>query len=169
MSSVPDAALLSFRDRFTTSPQFSRLFQEGMSLIEQTADYLDGPGRIEAKQLTPPASLAFSTESMQLTTRLMQVASWLLLRRAVANGEISPADAHTHRRRVRLQPRSGAYPEGFAGLPDTLKQLVTTSDTLHDRVLRLDRLLSDGAAGQMDEQSPVGNQIERIRVAFHAA
>jgi regulator of CtrA degradation len=169
MSSVSDAALLSFRDRFTASPQFSRLFREGMALIEETADYLDGPGRAEARLLTPAASLAFSTESMQLTTRLMQLASWLLLRRAVANGEISAADAQTHRRRVRLQPRSGTHADGFAGLPETLKALIQSSNLLHDRVVRLDRLLSEGSAQEPEAKSPVVYQIERIRLAFQAA
>jgi regulator of CtrA degradation len=169
MPGVSDAAPLSFRDRFTASPQFSRLFYEGMALIEQTANYLDGPGRAEARELAPAESLAFSTESMQLTTRLMQLASWLLLRRAVANGQLSLAEARAHRRHVRLQPRSGVYAEAFASLPDRLKDLIESSNSLHDRVLRLDRILGEGPAGHVEMQSPVGRQIERIRLAFHAA
>ncbi len=164
------ALLLSFRERFTASPQFLKLFREGMTLVEETADYLDGPGRAESKQLTPPASQAFTTESMQLTTRLMQLASWLLLRRAVANGELTVADAHNHKRRVRLLPQSTGQAEGFADLPEKFKNLITSSNRLYDRVLRLDRILSDGVSGQPPEEtSPVGHQIERIRLAFPAA
>ena len=45
-----------------------------------------GAGREQAKALERNDSLAYAAESMRLTTRLMQIASWLLLRRAVAEG-----------------------------------------------------------------------------------
>jgi regulator of CtrA degradation len=99
----------------------------------------------------------------------MQLASWLLLRRAVANGELTVADAYNHKRRVRLLPQSTAQAEGFADLPEKFKSLIAASNRLYDRVLRLDELLSDGVAGQPPEASPVDNQIERIRLAFPAA
>ena len=41
-----------------SSDSFQSLFQEGMSLVEETAMYLDGNGREEAKQLPRPASPA---------------------------------------------------------------------------------------------------------------
>ena len=34
---------VDFLSRFTASKQFQAVFQEGMSLIEETANYLDGP------------------------------------------------------------------------------------------------------------------------------
>ena len=60
-----------------------------MTLVEEAASYLDGPGREESRDLPRPAAVAYSTESMRLTTRLMQVASWLLLQRAVNEGELT--------------------------------------------------------------------------------
>jgi regulator of CtrA degradation len=39
---------------------------------------------------------------MRLTTRLMQVASWLLLQRAVNEGELTWSQAHADRLRVKL-------------------------------------------------------------------
>ena len=74
---------VSFGARLAASQNFSRLFRDGMKLVEDTAAYLDGPGRRESKLLDRAASLAYATESMRLTTRLMQLASWLLLHRAV--------------------------------------------------------------------------------------
>src|SRR5678809_807246 len=68
---------------FARSELFERTFQEGMELVEQTATYLDGEGRQESKLLSRNAALAYAAESMRLTTRLMQVASWLLVQRAV--------------------------------------------------------------------------------------
>src|SRR5947209_9300759 len=93
---------ISFGLRHTHSEAFKALFREGMTLVEEAAGYLDGPGRAASKALRRPVALAYATESMRLTTRLMQVASWLLLRRAVNEGEITPAQAQTERHRVRL-------------------------------------------------------------------
>ena len=59
---------------FTSSALFMRTFDEGMALVEETATYLDGPGRAESKKLERSAALAYATESMRLTTRLMQLA-----------------------------------------------------------------------------------------------
>ena len=96
------ANAISFAHRHTHSEAFKALFREGMNLVEEAASYLDGPGRAASKVLRRPAALAYATESMRLTTRLMQIASWLLLRRAVNEGEITPAQAQTERHRVRL-------------------------------------------------------------------
>ncbi len=164
-----NAALLSFGDRFTTSPQFMKLFREGMDLVEETAEYLDGAGRADSKHLTPPASLAYTSESIRLTTRLTQLASWLLVRRAIASGEITAAQAHTHRHRVTLSPQSTTHPEGFEALPQTFKKLIAESFRLHDRIMRLERILGDSPIPANKSTSPVDGHIKRIRIEFPAA
>src|SRR6266852_334801 len=93
-----------FGERLAASQNFSQLFRDGMKLVEETAAYLDGPGRQESKRLDRSASLRAATESMRLTTRLMQLASWLLLHRAVNEGEMSLAQANKERIRVKLAP-----------------------------------------------------------------
>jgi regulator of CtrA degradation len=166
---LPAAALLSFRDRFAGSKQFAQLYREGMGLVEETANYLDRAGRLESKQLTPPVSLAYTSESIKLTTRLTQLASWLLVRRAIAAGEITEAEAHLHRHKVTLTPQSSALPEGFGALPETFRRLISESHRLYGRILRLDRLMSEGYSAQGENRSPISPQIERIRHAFPAA
>ena len=84
---------MSFGERLASSQIFADLFRDGMALVEETATYLDGPGRKESKKLERSAALAYATESMRLTTRLMQLASWLLLHRAVKEGEMTLAQA----------------------------------------------------------------------------
>ncbi|HMT13742.1 MAG TPA: DUF1465 family protein, partial [Aestuariivirga sp.] len=74
---------ISFFTRFTASEQFDKVFKEGMGLVEETANYLDGPGRADARMLDRHGAVAYATESMRLPTRLMQLASWLLLQRAI--------------------------------------------------------------------------------------
>ena len=43
---------VSFGERLAGSQAFSGLFRDGMALVEETAAYLDGPGRKESKKLS---------------------------------------------------------------------------------------------------------------------
>ena len=122
-----------------------------------------------SKQLSPPVSLAYSSESIKLTTRLTQIASWLLVRRAIASGEITAAEAHSHRHRATLMAQSATQPEGFDTLPETFKRLIADSQRLYERILRLDRLYSEGYSAIEECASPISPHIERIKLAFPAA
>jgi regulator of CtrA degradation len=164
----PVSGLLSFRDKFIASRQFAQLYREGMDLVEETAEYLDRSGRLESKRLPPQASIVYTSESIKLTTRLTQLASWLLVRRAIAAGEITATEAHTHRHRVTLIPQSGILPECFEDLPATFQRLISESHRIYGRILRLDPLLTDGYTA-LGDASPVPAQIERIKMEFPAA
>ena len=96
------APAISFGDRLAASGNFKALFRDGMALVEETAAYLDGDGRDEAKRLPRMTALSYASESMRLTTRLMQIASWLLLQRAVNEGEMTQAEASSDKRRTRV-------------------------------------------------------------------
>src|SRR5437660_2905436 len=100
--SVDEAAPIYFGEKLASSQAFAGLFRDGMALVEETAAYLDGPGRKESKALERTAALAYATESMRLTTRLMQLASWLLLHRAVNEGEMTFAQATQEKTKVKL-------------------------------------------------------------------
>ena len=59
-----------------------------MALVEETARYLDGKGREESRDLPRKIAMLYAGESMRVTTRLMQAASWLLVQRAVHDGDM---------------------------------------------------------------------------------
>ena len=105
--SLDQAQPVSFGERLAGSQAFAELFRDGMALVEETATYLDGPGRQQSKKLERGAALAYATESMRLTTRLMQLASWLLLHRAVKEGEMSLAQAGKEKSKVKLAASDG--------------------------------------------------------------
>ena len=112
-----EASTVSFSERLASSQVFASLFRDGMALVEETASYLDGTGRSESKKLERSAALVYATESMRLTTRLMQLASWLLLHRAVKEGEMTLAQAHEEKSKVRLavvRPRRCQVDRAFA-------------------------------------------------------
>jgi len=127
---------------FTGSALFERTFAEGMALVEETARYLDGRGRLESRELPRKAAMLYASESMRVTTRLMQAASWLLVQRAVGEGDMRAEDAAGER--YRLGSREvclGSAPEGCETLPDMLRELLVRSDTLYRRIARLDEVL----------------------------
>ena len=165
---VAVSGVLSFASRHAESTAFKALFKEGMDLVETAASYLDGPGRLQSKQLNRPAALAYATESMRLTTRLMQLASWLLLQRAVAEGELTPAQAASEKHRVRLTRQEAACePAMFAQLPAEFTELCAKSLRLQDRVQHLDRLLTAAReAPAAAAPPPVAAQWSQLREAF---
>jgi len=158
---------VSFATTFVTSEAFRALFREGMSLVEQTAAYLDGPGREESRNLPRLAALAYASESMRLTTRLMQLASWLLLQRAVAEGEMTPVQARQQKEKVRLsQQNSLSSPDALESLPGELRDLIAASLRLQDRIMHLDRLMEPGASTAPQTPNPVALQHMLLRSAF---
>jgi regulator of CtrA degradation len=161
---------IHFGQTFVHSDAFKALFQEGMELVEETAAYLDGPGREESKLLSRHGTLTYASESMRLTTRLMQIASWLLVQRAVAEGEISPDQAQQEKNRVRLNSQSAATAfSDFELLPRRLKDLVGLSTRLHARILHLDHLISNAAPRALTPDNPVAIQQWLIQRAFGEA
>lgn len=168
-SSHEDDTTISFGQKFAESENFSSIFEEGMSLVEATAAYLDGDGRAEAKALEPSVSLVYATESMRLTTRLMQLASWLLIRRAVNEGEMSPEQAYEEQNKVKFQNPSGNVDEtSYAALPARLRELNESSLSLLRRVITLDNLLkAELEKTPKDTENPaLGEQMSRLTQAF---
>src|ERR1700760_436774 len=148
---------------FTGSALFEKTFDEGMSLVEETARYLDGKGREESKDLPRKAALLYAGESMRVTTRLMQAASWLLVQRAVHDGDMDASDAAGEG--YRLGSREiclGGGAEGTELLPAKLRDLLGRSDNLYRRIARLDDILFRGG------EAPPGvkAQFEKLERAF---
>src|ERR1700723_2383807 len=133
-----EAGTVSFSERLANSQVFATLFRDGMALVEETASYLDGAGRTESKKLERSAALVYATESMRLTTRLMQLASWLLLHRAVKEGEMTLAQASKEKSKVRLAACEPGDAKSLAMLPEKLQELIGRSTKLQSEVRRLD-------------------------------
>ena len=157
---------VSFGERIANSQAFADLFRDGMALVEETASYLDGPGRQESKKLERNAALAYATESMRLTTRLMQLASWLLLHRAVKEGEMSLAQASKEKTKVKLAAGESGSEESMKLLPERLRVLIDRSKKLNDQVRRLDGTIHAPAAERAAIGNPLVPQLNRLKAAF---
>jgi regulator of CtrA degradation len=165
--SANEAGPVSFGERLANSDVFGALFRDGMALVEETASYLDGLGRAESKKLERNAALAYATESMRLTTRLMQLASWLLLHRAVKEGEMSLAQANKEKAKVKLSSVRTSDEDAVKLLPGKLQELIDRSNQLEFKVRRLDATIHAGPAPATPAGSnPVERQMGLLKAAF---
>lgn len=149
---------------FVQSALFARTFREGMALVEETASYLDGDGRAASKELTRDAAMSYAGASMRLTTQLMQIASWLLVLRAVRENEMALCEAAETK--YRLEPLAITEDEyDVAGLPQTLLLLIENARQLYGRIARLDAdIFSPEPSGE--KSGDVAFQQNALREAF---
>jgi len=136
------------------------LYVEAMLLADEARAYFDDGGRAEREALDPLARVAFSCESLKVTTRLMHVIAWLLTQRAVAAGELPPRDALHPSRRLGTAPVSDNA--AIVGMPAAARQLVDASADLYRPVSRLDAAQSEAPA----PTSPARRMLDRLQSAF---
>lgn len=111
------------------SNTFSELYKDGMTLIEEVAQYLDGAGRNFVRQTDQSTALEYSRVSMELTTTLMQLASWLLNRRAINSGEQKDDSLRVFVFAEKLETREN--------LPITMNIMIEQTNKVRDRILSL--------------------------------
>jgi len=161
-----DPGAVSFSERLASSPLFASLFRDGMALVDETATYLDGSGRLESKKLERGAGLVYATESLRLTNRLMHLASWLLLHRAVKEGEITLAQANKEKTKVSLAACEPGDAKSLALLPAKLQELIARSAKLQTEVRRLDATMHAAATAKIATDNPVSRQLGLLKAAF---
>ncbi|MDP3898208.1 MAG: DUF1465 family protein [Mesorhizobium sp.] len=165
------AKTIKLAERRVFSPSFKPLYNEGMGLVEQAAEYLDGAGRAEAKKLTRLAATLYAAESMRLTTRLMQIASWLLLQRAANSGEMTRDQVAVEKSKVRLDTASSQEnAPGWDELPEAFRALVRRSLNLQALIRRMDDEIYGLGAPAVPQPArhlnPVSDQILLLNTAF---
>jgi regulator of CtrA degradation len=164
------AKTINLAERRVFSQRFKPLYDEGMSLVERAAEYLDREGRAEAKKMSRVAATLYAAESMRLTTRLMQVASWLLLQRAANSGEMTREQVAAEKAKVRLDTASAhETAPGWPELPDAFKDIVARSLSLQAVVRRMDDEIYGGGEAEFGRRAtgnPVSAQITLLNTAF---
>ncbi|OAN60186.1 DUF1465 family protein [Sphingomonas sp. TDK1] len=137
------------------------LYVEAMVLADEARGYFDQLGRDERDALEALTRVAFSCESLKVTTRLMHVIAWLLTQRAVDAGELQLADARTAGRR--LGPAPETDPVLLESMPHQAVAIVRSSIDLYRRVARLDSAFDvPGVA----VPSPARRMLDRLSGAF---
>lgn len=126
---------------------FSRTFEEALGLVVEARDYVAGRLAFDRETVSIGEQLVCDCETLRLTSRLTHVMAWLLIQRAIHEGEILPEEAHAEANRL------GGHsvclvddPAIAARLPKRLQTLMTRSLSLYVRVARLDEMAFRGAA-----------------------
>lgn len=133
------------------------LYLDAMLLADEARGYFDDFGRPDRDALAPAERVAFSCESIKVTTRLMHVIAWLLTQRAVDAGELSPAAARDPSRRLGPAPETTAA--ALNTMPWSARGLIRASIDIHRRVAALD-------TPEDVVDSPARALLDRLAVAF---
>lgn len=136
------------------------LYVEAMLLADEARSYFDQLGRSDRETMDGLGRVAFSCESLKVTTRLMHIIAWLLTQRAVDAGELAPGDARAPSRRLGAGPTTDEAV--IVALPEQAAGIIRTSIELHRRVARLDESLDEPEA----TPSPVRSLFDRLASSF---
>lgn len=136
------------------------LYTEAMVLADEARSYFDQEGRADREQLTPLMRVTLSCESLKITTRLMNMLSWLLTQRAVELGQIEGTAMRTSAGWA--DDDDGQDQASLAGLPRAAIGLIEASRELQARVRRIDSDPPDIS----QSHSPALGLLDRLERAF---
>jgi len=118
---------------------FSRTYDETLDLMIEARNYMAYVERRERTRVGGMAGLRMSCEAMRVTSRLTQVMAWLMMQRAVHEGEVEQELALSEPNR--LSGGDVCLDDSFSGdeaLPNGLRSLLDRSLSLYQRVARLE-------------------------------
>jgi regulator of CtrA degradation len=134
------------------------LYVEAMVLADEARSYFDSA---RARNVSPAeVSVAFSCESLKVTTRLMHVIAWLLNQKAIRAGELQPRDTMHGLEELGYAPATDT--QWIERLPDEAQLLIAASEDLYYRVQRVAEHMARFAA---ETPEPLA-MIARLRAAF---
>lgn len=154
-------------EQFAGSAVFYKTFDEAMGLVEETAVYLDGHGKLDSQELVGEPAVAYAALSMRLATRLMLVSSWLLAQRAVFKGQLDHRTVPDAKYRLTDEGEDpGRHNHVMDQLPPRLLGLIEHSNSLYQRVGRIDQSMYISKTVRTVGKPPFADQIQRIEKAF---
>jgi regulator of CtrA degradation len=140
-----------------TSRLVDGLYTEAMLLADEARSYFDSD---RARGIAPAeAAVAFSCESLKVTTRLMHIIAWLLNQKAIRAGEIRSDDMASLESLGYAPATDNSW---LDELPEEARALILASEDLYYRVQRV----SEGMARSADDVPAPLAMIERIRASF---
>ena len=135
---------LSSTARKAPTAFFGRTFDEALALTREARDYLRDYGEEESRELAIEVAAHFSVEIMRLTSRLTNMMAWLLVQRAVHQGELTREEVREDDWRLGgidvCLKESSLPPEK---LPPYLCDLLRRSERLYLRIARLDDMVAN--------------------------
>ena len=138
---------------------FSRLIDglyiEALVMADEARAYFDRQGAGDTARYDTMTRLSFTCESLKVTTRLMHIIAWLMTQKAWQRGEIT-TDALGDSK-YRLGPAADTDKAITAIMPVGARQLVEGSQSLYDRVLRLQGRMEAVISKSRTDRGPVSS------------
>ncbi|HUX78446.1 MAG TPA: DUF1465 family protein [Alphaproteobacteria bacterium] len=128
--------------------------QGAQKLLHATHDYIKWQAPLDVKRMDQKQAFKVSCEAMRVTVRMTQIIAWLMLQRAVLEGEISRNEVLLEECRVlRGEHCLEDDSEMDEDLPPRLRELLKESRELYVRILRLDENARNQEYAQVDHSS----------------
>ena len=143
-----------------TAKVIDGLYVEAMVLADDARAYFDQFSREERDALGPMLRVAFSCESLKVTTRLMHVIAWLLAHRSRKDAPDGAVMFNGETPRLAGHPETD--PQSVEGLPEGALKRIEASLDLYARVARLDAHLRTVAPSS----SPARALMDQLARAF---
>lgn len=112
------------------------------TLLHSTHEYIKWQAPLDVEELDTEIVYKISAEALRVTVRLTQIIAWLMLQKAVLEGEMTQREFLSEEYRV-LQGKQ-CLEEGAEhddDLPPRLRELLKESRELYERILRLDKIV----------------------------
>jgi regulator of CtrA degradation len=139
------------------------LYVEAMVMADEARSYFHSGD--DQPAMDPLQRVAFTCESLKVTTRLMHIIAWLLSQRAWQRGELTEVDLLDEK--YRLGNAAGTDPALSAGFPFAARALIEGSEELYGRVLRLqDRMDRMASPVQAIDAGPARMLMDRLSATF---
>jgi regulator of CtrA degradation len=125
-----------------TTTAFNRTYDEALAMVVEARNYMSYVEPRQRRAAKDIPDLKFSCEALRVTSRLTQVMAWLMLQRAVQDGEISAEEACQEDNRLAGHDvclDTGAEEDDT--LPEGLRSLLDRSYRLYQRVSRLEEMV----------------------------
>lgn len=127
---------------------FTKTYDEAFALIVEARNYMRHMEPRERRSAAGSDGLKFSCEALRVTSRLTQVMAWLMMQRAVQDGEVSLDEALRDDNLLSGQEVClSVAAAGNLDLPAGLRSLLDRSFRLYERVWRLERMVLSRSSG----------------------
>lgn len=141
-----------------------QLYDEALRLADESRSYFARCSKDDRAELGPVDRVLYTAESLRISTRLMHVISWSMVRKAVAVGEMTPQEA--------MKPQcqlddtdlcNGSDPRSLRKLPRAVVILTHRSLNIYKRALRLqNQVLETNDGEEALAENPVASMLQSL-------
>jgi regulator of CtrA degradation len=111
------------------------------TLLKSTHDYIKWQAPLDIEKRGYQETFKVSCEAMRVTVRMTQIIAWLMLQKAVLEGDLTREEVLSDEYQVlRGKTCLESSSESDAQLPPRLRELLKESREFYLRILRLDKL-----------------------------